>query len=334
MKHDRTDEILKHNQRHSSPKKSYPTEDDATIARFKQANSQEGIRVFVAGGSRAGNDEIYTHEAYLLGQLIVKMDFKLDFGLSNSGIMGAVARGVLDGWSAKEIHSANDSPIQGITTEKYFSLYPSDDELIAKMDIVVAESLEERKQKLLNADYVVFTPGGVGTLDELAYDCVAMQDGMLPLKPFIIYNINGYFHYLLEYLKHIAHEGFAEPVPFIVVDNAKEMEIAFKLLKRRCDKCTDNNEAYNISRRLIYELPYFIKQQSRHETIDDCMARIEKIETQGDESAQQLLQSQIESAYLEREIEKMYDRLMQTSRDTGKVSDKLALLKKRHQEIL
>ena len=334
MKHDRTDEILKHNQHHSSPKKSYPTEDDATIARFKQANSQEGIRVFVAGGSRAGNDEIYTHEAYLLGQLIVKMDFKLDFGLSNSGIMGAVARGVLDGWSAKDIHSANDSPIQGITTEKYFSLYPSDDELIAKMDIVVAESLEERKQKLLNADYVVFTPGGVGTLDELAYDCVAMQDGMLPLKPFIIYNINGYFHYLLEYLKHIAHEGFAEPVPFIVVDNAKEMEIAFKLLKRRCDKCADSNEAYNISRRLIYELPYFIKQQSRHETIDDCMARIEKIETQGDESAQQLLQSQIESAYLEREIEKMYDRLMQTSRDTGKVSDKLAILKKRHQEIL
>ena len=329
MKHDRPKELLKHAKVISSVKSNNEfSDDDATLERFKRANSQEGIRVFVAGGSRSGNDEIYTHEAYLLGQLIVKMDFKLDFGLSNSGIMGAVARGVLDGWSAREIINQADSPIQGITTEKYFSLYPSDDELIGKMEVIVAGSLEERKQKLLNADYVVFAPGGVGTLDELAYDCVAMQDGMLPLKPFIIYNINGFFHHLLEYLKHIAHEGFAEPVPFIVVDNAKEMEIAFKLLKTRCDRCADNNEAYTISRQLIYELPYFIKKT------DECLAQIEKINTQGSASERQFLQSEMENAYLEREIEKMYDRLVQTGRDTGAVSDKLANLKKRHKEIL
>ncbi len=335
MKHDRPKELLKHAKVISSVKSNNEfSDDDATLERFKRANSQEGIRVFVAGGSRSGNDEIYTHEAYLLGQLIVKMDFKLDFGLSNSGIMGAVARGVLDGWSAREIINQADSPIQGITTEKYFSLYPSDDELIGKMEVIVAGSLEERKQKLLNADYVVFAPGGVGTLDELAYDCVAMQDGMLPLKPFIIYNINGFFHHLLEYLKHIAHEGFAEPVPFIVVDNAKEMEIAFKLLKTRCDRCADNNEAYTISRQLIYELPYFIKKTASGLKIDECLAQIEKINTHGNASERQFLQSEMENAYLEREIEKMYDRLVQTGRDTGAVSDKLANLKKRHKEIL
>lgn len=310
------------------------TLEDVAIERFKQANRQEGIRVFVAGGSRAGNDEIYMHETYLLGQLIVKMDFKLDFGLSNSGIMGSVARGVLDGWSVKQIRSSKDSPIQGITTAQYFSLYPSDDELIEKMDIIVANSLEERKQKLLNADYVVFAPGGVGTLDELAYDCVAMQDGMLPLKPFIIYNVNGYFHHLLEYLKHIAHEGFAEPVPFIVVDNAKEMEIAFRLLKLRCQKCADSQEAYGTSRQLIYELPYFIKKTSEGKTIDECLAQVNQIISNGSEADRQFLQSEIENAYLEREIEKMYDRLVQAGRDTGKVSDKLAYLKKRHKEIL
>ena len=104
--------------------------------------------------------------------------------------MGAVARGVLDGWNAKR-EKQEGLPIQGITTQQYFELYPSDDELIKKMDVVVAKTLEERKQKLLDADFVVFAPGGVGTLDELAYDCVAMQDGILSMKQFILYNING-----------------------------------------------------------------------------------------------------------------------------------------------
>ena len=168
--------------------------EEKVIESFKKENKQQGIRVFVAGGSRAGNNEEYTKEAYNLGKKIIKMEFKLDFGLSNSGIMGAVARGVLDGWNKRQC-KIEGSPIQGITTQKYFELYPNNDELIDKMDIVVAKTLEERKQKLLDADFVVFAPGGVGTLDELAYDCVAMQDGMLPLKPFIIYNINGFFHH-------------------------------------------------------------------------------------------------------------------------------------------
>ena len=40
---------------------------------FIEQNNDEGIRVFVAGGSRAGSDEIYVEEAYNLGRQIVKM---------------------------------------------------------------------------------------------------------------------------------------------------------------------------------------------------------------------------------------------------------------------
>ena len=90
-------------------------DEDEVIKHFRQENVKEGIRVFVAGGSRAGNDEIYAREAYYLGKKIVEMNFKLDFGLSNSGIMGAVARGVLDGWEQKNTNK-DDCPIQGITT--------------------------------------------------------------------------------------------------------------------------------------------------------------------------------------------------------------------------
>lgn len=309
-------------------------DEDEVIKHFRQENVKEGIRVFVAGGSRAGNDEIYAREAYDLGKKIVEMNFKLDFGLSNSGIMGAVARGVLDGWEQKNT-CKDDCPIQGITTAKYFSLYSNDDELIQKMEVVVAQTLEERKQKLLNADFVVFAPGGVGTLDELAYDCVAMQDEMLPMKPFIIYNINGYFHHLLEFLKFIAHEGFSDPIPFIVVDNAEELEVAFRLLKIRYDKSRNKNEAYINSRQLVYELPYFIKQKvERNMDVEKCAKHIDMFLNDGSEEDKIFIQNEIETAYLEHEILKMYDRLAKTGQDTGKVSEKLADLKKRRRSIL
>ena len=289
--------------------------------------------MFVAGGSRSGNDTAYAQEAYNLGKKIVKMEFKLDFGLSNSGIMGAVAKGVLDGWNKRQC-KLDGSPIQGITTKKYFDLYPNDDELINKMDIVVAKTLEERKQKLLESDFVVFAPGGVGTLDELAYDCVAMQDGMLPMKPFIIYNINGFFHHLLEFLKYIAQEGFANPVPFIVVDNNEELEIAFRLLKKRYIKCADGQEAYANARQLVYELPYFIKQKlSYNLEVEDCIENMHKINTTGTYQERTVLRTEIETAYLEKEISRMYDRLAKTGRDTGNVSEKLTKLKKRRKEL-
>ncbi len=307
--------------------------EERVIESFKTENRKDGIRVFVAGGSRAGNNPLYAEEAYNLGKKIVKMDFKLDFGLSNSGIMGAVAKGVLDGWNKRQC-KLEDSPIQGITTKKYFDLYPSDDELIAKMDIVVAKTLEERKQLLLNADFVVFAPGGVGTLDELAYDCVAMQDGMLTIKPFIIYNVDGFFHHLLEFLKHISSEGFADPVPFIVVDDNEELEVAFRLLKLRYNKCSDSKEAYSNARQLVYELPYFIKQKRFYnKEVEECVEKMTLINDRGTDFDRQVLQNEVETAYLEKEIERMYERLAKTGRDTGVVSEKLAKLKQRHKEI-
>ena len=310
-------------------------EKEKVIEEFKTENSRaDGIRVFVAGGSRSGNNSAYTKEAYNLGQTIVKMGFKLDFGLSNRGIMGAVAKGVLDGLSQKKI-DAQSAPIQGITTERYFALYPSDDELISKMDIVVANSLEERKALLLNSYFVVFAPGGVGTLDELAFDCVAMQDGMLPMKPFIIYNINGFFHHLLEFLKYIAKEGFADNMPFIVVDNEEELEIAFRLLKLKYyQESADGLDTYVNARRLGSELPYFIKQKNEYNSeIEETFARMNLIKIRGTDFDKQVLNNEIETAYVEKEIERMYERLSHAGQDTGAVSEKLAYLKKRRKQL-
>ena len=274
---------------------------DEMVDSFAEQNRQEGLRVFVAGGSRPGTDPVYVEEAYNLGRQIIKMDFKLDFGLSNSGIMGAVARGVMDGWNKKQCKDKG-YPIQAVTTQAYFDLYPRDDELISQIEnLILAKTLEERKQKLLDADFVVFAPGGVGTLDELAYDCVA-----------------------------IAQEGFADPIPFIVVDNSDEVGIVFRLLKLRYQKGTTTAEAYANTRQLIYELPYFIKKKVDNTVfVEHIIAEMDRIAASGTAEEKAELAKEIETAYLEKEIERMYERLAKTGRDTSIVSDKLTKLKKR-----
>ena len=292
---------------------------------FAEENAKTGLRVFVAGGSRAGHDEMYVEAAYDLGRQIARMEFKLDFGLSSNGIMGAVAKGVLDGWKHNQDKT---TAIQGITTKEYYSLYQSDEIISQIEDVIVAQTLEERKKKLLNADFVVFAPGGVGTLDELAYDCVAMQDGLLPVKPFILYNVNGFFHHLVEYLKFIAAEGFADPIPFIVVDNSNELSIVFRLLKLRYQKTDSTKEAYAQARQLIYELPYFVKKKTDSSVhVEDIDKQMQQIDTQGSYENGTDLANEIEQAYLEKEIERMYDRLAKAGRDTAVVSDKLTKLK-------
>lgn len=308
----------------------------SVVDAFEKSNKKnDAFRVFVAGGARSGKDEVYVEEAYKLGRQIVKMGMKLDFGLSSSGIMGAVARGVIDGWVKKKDEFEDlVLPINAITTKEYYSLYESNDDLVNKIEnVVVADSLEDRKNKLLNADFVVFTPGGVGTLDELAYDCVAMQDGFIDLKPFILFNIDGFFHHLVEYLKYISQKGFADPIPFIVVDDSKELGVVFRLLKLRYKRGETTKEVYGSVRQLIYELPYFMKRKidsSVH--VEDINDEMEEIMQKGSAEQKAELAREIEKAYLEKEIERMYERLAKTGKDTSIVSDKLTRLKKRKVE--
>ena len=149
----------------------------------------KNLRVCVSGGHRDGNDPLYVEECYKLGAKIAKMGFRLDYGFSNSGVMGAVARGVLDNWEErKDKYYSDVAPIVGVTTKEYYELYEKDEFLQQISEVVLEDTLENRKIRLLEADIVVFAPGGVGTLDELAYDCVAMQDGFLKIKPFSIQN--------------------------------------------------------------------------------------------------------------------------------------------------
>ena len=169
------------------------------------------------------------------------------------------------------------------------------------------------------------------SLDVSSDGRATLQDGLLQVKPFIFYNVDGFFHHLLEFLKFIALEGFAEPMPFIVVDDDRELSIVFRLFKYRYNKKVQTtSEAYENARKLAYELPYFLKRKTDSSVhIEDLVAEVDTIMAQGTEDDKNRLAEEFEQAYLEKEIERMYERLAKTGRDTSIVSDKLTNLKKR-----
>lgn len=319
-------------QRAARQKESLSDSKSAVVEQFLSQNKKGEFRVFVAGGSRAGNDPIYEEQAFELGQEIGKKKYRLDFGLSSKGIMGAVAKGVLKAWSTLE--NPCKTPIHGITTKEYLALYKSDEVIDKFSEIIVSHTLEERKQQLLGADFVIFAPGGVGTLDELVYDCVAMQDGFLNFKPFVLFNVDGFFYHLLEYLKEIQKKGFANAIPFIVVDDSFEAGIAFDMLDRFYTVQIQKNpgHAENALKRLIYLLPYVIHQRYLHpsKNTTEILDKMEDITQNGLPIEKQHLNTDIETAYLNKEIERMYERLAKAGRDTAKVSDKLNSLKRRY----
>ena len=322
--------LSEHEQPPAQKKRKKKAKIGKAASEFITQNEQGTTRVFVAGGSRSGISKTYEEEAFRLGQEIGRYHYRLDFGLSSKGIMGAVAKGILSVWH-KGKHKAGKSPIHAVTIKEYLTLYENDSLLSEVSDIIVAHSLEERKQQLLNADFVIFTPGGVGTLDELAYDCVAMQDGFLNFKPFVLYNIDGFFHHLLEYLKEVNTKGFSDPMPFIVVDDSLEAGIAFEMIGRYYRKEMDKEEARETVEKIIHELPYVIDQkvQFPDKPVMWILDDKDRVMDSPLKDGREKLKNEIEKAYLDKEIERMYNRLAKSGRDTAMISYKLTSLKKR-----
>ena len=63
------------------------------------------------------------------------------------------------------------------------------------------------------------------------------------------------------------------------------------------------------------------------------MIHMQRFSEQGADEDRKFLQDEIETAYLEKEISRMYDRLARTGIDSGAVSEKLLKLKKRRKVL-
>lgn len=146
-------------------------------------------------GSSPGRDESYMLAAYEFGKLMAKNNIGLVFGGGRSGIMGAVADGVL---------SEKGYVISVIP--KFFVDAGAAHPQAQKTHIV--ETMHERKAMMYElADGFVTLPGGYGTLDELC-EIITWAQLDKHQKPCFLLNQNGMYDHFMKHLRLVNQEGF------------------------------------------------------------------------------------------------------------------------------
>ena len=156
------------------------------------------MNIVVYLGSAFGNDPVYREKIHELGTWIGQNGHDLVYGGSKIGLMGILADAVLE----------SGGRVTGV--EPCFFIdqcrqHEGIDELIVTKDM-----FERRKTMYDMGDAFIAFPGGLGTLEEISDIMSAVQLKQTD-KPYVIYNLNGYYDHFIALLDHMTAEGFLFP---------------------------------------------------------------------------------------------------------------------------
>ena len=170
-------------------------------------------------GSADGLKQEYYDAAYHLGQLFANQNITLVYGAGKTGLMGAVANGVLD----------NNGIVIGVVPKLL-----NEPQLIhanlSKLEVL--PDIHQRKARMSElADAFIALPGGFGTFDELFETLTWAQIG-IHQKPIGLLNVNHYFEPLLSMVEHALNENFiyAEH-KILLLDDADPLRLLEKITK-------------------------------------------------------------------------------------------------------
>jgi uncharacterized protein (TIGR00730 family) len=156
----------------------------------------KSIAVFC--GSADGVAEEYLQAADEFGQRMAGQGIRLVYGAGKTGMMGAVAEGVL----------RSGGEVVGVVNE---SLNRPNLIHAGLTRLEVVADLPLRKARMVElADAIVALPGGYGTWDELFEVLTLIQIGSFP-HPVGILNPRGYYDPLLAQIALAGREGFIWP---------------------------------------------------------------------------------------------------------------------------
>ncbi len=155
-------------------------------------NKIQNLAVFCA--SSDGNDTEIYNTAYDVGKKMAQQDIRLIYGGSKLGLMGQVAKGVMD----------HDGKVTGVIPDFLKTkevVHNSLDELIT------TEDMHQRKL-IMNerSDAFVAMPGGFGTFEEL-FEIVTWAQLGLHRKPIGLLNIGGFYDDLISMLNKMCSKG-------------------------------------------------------------------------------------------------------------------------------
>ena len=171
--------------------------------------------VCVYGAASSEIDKNIIDKVYSLGKTLAKKGHSLIYGSGSTGVMGAAARGFKDGGAY--VHGVIPKFFEENDYEGIF--YNAD-------KITYTETMAERKQIMEDGcEAFIIAPGGIGTLEELFQVLTLKQLGRHK-KAIALYNIDGFYDGLLEFLDTAIEKGFInEEVEdlFAVLDTEEEI---------------------------------------------------------------------------------------------------------------
>ena len=170
-------------------------------------------KICIFCGSSMGFDPIYKEKAAELGLVLADHGCELLYGGGSVGLMKIVA----------DVMMERHCKVTGTITQHLLDMrvgHPEIDELI------VVETMAERKKILEDmADGFIALPGGIGTMDEF-FEAYVLSQLRVFDKPVALYNVNGYYDGLVDFIGHMAKEGFMrkEHADNLIVSNdAKDL---------------------------------------------------------------------------------------------------------------
>jgi len=182
-------------------------------------------------GSGFGSNPVYVEAATQLGQAMAREGIGLVYGGGNVGLMGTVARSVLD-------HGGH---VTGIIPE---FLKAREKMLDDVQETIVVPDMHTRKRLMFEkADAFVALPGGIGTLEELVEQMTWAQLGR-HTKPILMLSVDGFWKPLLTLLAHMREYGFIRPgleLNYLVAEKSDDVIPMLEAAARRIGITTDEN---------------------------------------------------------------------------------------------
>ncbi|MBQ3739177.1 MAG: TIGR00730 family Rossman fold protein [Bacteroidales bacterium] len=152
-------------------------------------------KICIFCGSSMGFDPIYKEKAAELGRVLADHGCELLYGGGSVGLMKVVA----------DVMMERHCKVTGTITQHLLDMrvgHPEIDELI------VVDTMAERKKILEDmADGFIALPGGIGTMDEF-FEAYVLSQLRVFDKPVALYNVNGYYDGIVDFIQHMACEGF------------------------------------------------------------------------------------------------------------------------------
>ena len=168
-------------------------------------------KITIYCGSRKGESPVYESAVRALAFEMIKRDYSLVYGAGRVGLMGVIADEML--------HAGKE--VTGIIPQKLV------DREVAHngcTDLIIVETMRDRKWLMAEqGDGFIAMPGGIGTLEEL-FEIMTLNQLHYIQKPLALYNVNGYYDKLVDFLNHAMGQGFlyAEQDELLIISSDPE----------------------------------------------------------------------------------------------------------------